>query len=88
VNYLKKPYIIPCLFNYAQSIIRKPKTFKMFKKRINIQSLEWLYNFVILCFLNVDKIEKQFQILKSNIENENEQELINSYEKTWIKRKK
>lgn len=42
----------------------------------------------ILCFLNKDKIDKQLEKLKENIENDKERDLINYYESTWIKNNK
>ena len=42
----------------------------------------------ILCFLNKDKINKQFEKLKEDIENGKEKDLINYYESTWIKNNK
>lgn len=84
----KKPYVIPCLFHYAQSIMRKLKAVKLFKKKVNKRSLEWLYNLEILCFLNSDKIENQFNLLKEKTIGENEKEFIKYYENIWIKKNK
>ena len=63
----QKTYVIPCLFHYSQSLIRKLKTLNFFKKKINKRTLEQFNYLDILSFMDIDNIEKQLNILKENI---------------------
>ena len=46
-----KPFVVCCLFHYSQSIIKKMKKFRIFKKNLNKRAYEILRNLELLCFV-------------------------------------
>ena len=84
-----KPYIVPCLFHFAQAIIKKFKELKIINKHMNKRGYELLKNIELLCFINNANLEKYINFLKENVFIENkENEFINYFEKIWIKKYK
>lgn len=84
-----KIYIVPCLFHFAQAIIKKFKELKIIKKYLNKRGYELLRNLEILCFIKFSKIDEYIKYLKINVFiNENEKEFMNYFVNTWIKKYK
>jgi hypothetical protein len=62
-----KPYVVPCLFHYSQTIMIKFKELKIFKKKLNKKSYELLKNLEILAFIDIDKITLFIEFYKEHI---------------------
>ena len=87
-TFIKKPYIICCLFHLSQTIIRKFKQYKIINKNLNKRAYEILYNLEILSFLQINNVEKNFKFLKEIFtETESEIKFMNYYDKYWIKKR-
>ena len=67
MNFKENPYVIPCLFHYAQSLIKKFKFYNIMNKKMNKRAYELLKNLEILCFIDNKKITYYFNYLKNNI---------------------
>ena len=88
-SFKKKPYIICCLFHYAQTIIKKMEKLNILSFNMTKRSIEILRNLEILCFLDKNRIAKYYNILKDEISNnENEKNLMIHTEKYWLKKYK
>ena len=88
-NSKHKPYIVTCLFHLGQAILKKMKTLNLLNKKLTKRDIEILRNLEILCFVDYNNIEKHFNYLKNEVFiNEGETELMNYFEKTFIKRYK
>ena len=60
-SFIKKPYIVPCLFHYSQAILKKFKKLNIIKKKLDKHSYELLRNLEILCFINPKNLKKYYQ---------------------------
>lgn len=69
-----KPYIVPCLFHYSQTIMKKFRELKIYKKKLNKRAYELLKNIELLAFIDNEKIKTYIEFFKETIflsENEN-----------------
>ena len=88
-SFIKKPYIVPCLFHYSQAILKKFKKLNIIKKKLDKHSYELLRNLEILCFIIPKNLKKYYQFLKYNLFlSEKEKEFMDYYKKEWINKYK
>ena len=81
-----KPVIIHCFFHFIQAILKKMKSYKIFKTKLSKHNFELLKNIEIACFIPPSYIKSYITFIKSRFISEKEKKLFKYLENNWFKK--